>query len=130
MPSYYVVVPYLNYWCNDLPHLPLDQCLVLLTNKNGIGSCIYSVPCNNSYSPICESVCLNYQKPIFLFKLKVFSFKSSVISFNGTMSMFLRKKYNDLPDSQSMSMMKFKGNKQSNVCTKFKIFKFLTIELF
>jgi hypothetical protein len=56
MPSYYVIVPYLSYWCNDLPNDHLYDCLMLKTNTDGTGSCIYSTPCDQQLRPVCEAV--------------------------------------------------------------------------
>jgi hypothetical protein len=55
MKTYYTIVPYSQYWCNDLPQVIYD-CLIVLPNSNGIGSCIYSAPCNESRSIICQKV--------------------------------------------------------------------------
>ena len=57
MPSFYVVIPGLSYWCNDLPQVELQNCLIIRNNSDGNGSCIYSVPCDQPYGSICEAVC-------------------------------------------------------------------------
>ena len=56
MSTYYTIVPGSQYWCNSLPQVVYD-CLIVLPNSDGVGSCMYSAPCNESHSTICQKVC-------------------------------------------------------------------------
>ena len=55
MPSDYVIVPYADYWCNDLPQV-LHDCLVVIPSINGTGNCMYSSNCNEAHGAICEVI--------------------------------------------------------------------------
>ena len=58
MPSFYVIVPYLSYWCNDRPQLPFvsANCLASKPNTNGQGSCLINVPCDQNLGTVCQAV--------------------------------------------------------------------------
>jgi hypothetical protein len=57
MPSYYVVRPFGNAWCNDRPQVVSgSDCLVLVPKYDGSGSCLYSDSCDKPYGAICEGV--------------------------------------------------------------------------
>ena len=100
MPSYYVIVPYLSYWCNDLPKSPLYDCLFIETNSAGTGSCIYSAPCDQPYRPICEAVIIFIL--FFQQNFKQFILKETILSINGRFSLSLGLKFNLMPDPVSL----------------------------
>jgi hypothetical protein len=55
MASSYVIIPHNYYWCNDRP-TELKDCLVIVPNLNGNGSCLTSDSCDGNYGSLCEAV--------------------------------------------------------------------------
>lgn len=111
MPSYYVIVPYLSYWCNDLPNDHLYDCLMLKTNTDGTGSCIYSTPCDQQLRPVCEA--------------------NTIISADGKFSLSLGLLFHILPDTISLTIPnnQFQSGENSifdsnSTSTPFKFYQF------
>ena len=53
MLSGFIIQPYSDYWCNDLPRV-LNDCLVLVAKSSGFGNCVYSTSCDTVHAAICE----------------------------------------------------------------------------
>jgi hypothetical protein len=84
MASSYIIIPNDYYWCNDRP-IVLKDCLVIVPNLNGNGSCLTSDSCNGNYGSLCEAV--NITVYIYAtYKLLFFYFFKNSVNSNGLAS--------------------------------------------